>query len=47
MSDITKKFDDFKNKNIKKFNKSKEYEPLSDDIVAMSKLDNGDYRENN
>jgi len=43
MSDITTKFDDFKNKKIKKFDKEQEYQPLSDDILAISKLDNGDY----
>ena len=44
MSDITTKFDDFKNKKIKKFDKEKEFQPLSDDIIAISKLDNGDYK---
>jgi len=44
MSDITTKFDDFKNKKVKKFNKELEFEPLSDDILAISKLDNGDYK---
>lgn len=43
MSDITKRFGDFKSKKIKSFDKSKEFEPLSDDIIAISKLDNGDY----
>ena len=43
MSDITTKFDDFKNKKVKKFDKEQEFEPLSDDILAISKLDNGDY----
>lgn len=43
MSDITTKFDDFKNKKVKKFNKDKEFQPLADDIVAIKKLDNGDY----
>ena len=43
MSDITKKFSDFKNKKNDKFKKDKEYEPLSDEIIALSKLDNGDY----
>ena len=43
MSDITKRFGDFKSKKIKDFDKSKEFEPLSDDIIAISKLDNGDY----
>ena len=45
MSDITKKFDDFKKKEIKKFDKTKIYEPLSDDIVALNKLDTGEYEE--
>lgn len=44
MSDITTKFDDFKNKKIKKFDKDGEFQPLSDDIIAMSRLDNGDYK---
>ena len=43
MSDITTKFDDFKSNKIKKFDKDQEYEPLSDDIIALSKLDNGEY----
>jgi len=42
MSDITKKFNDFKNKKTKKFDKEKEFQQLSDDIIAISKLDNGD-----
>lgn len=45
MADITKKFDDFKNKEIKKFDKTKTYEPLSDDIVVLNKLDTGEYEE--
>jgi len=44
MSDITKKFDDFKTKKVKNFEKEGEFQPLSDDIIAMSKLDNGDYQ---
>ena len=43
MTDITTKFDDFKSKKIKNFDNSKEFQPLSDDIIAISKLDNGDY----
>jgi len=43
MSDITTKFDDFKNSKIKKFDKDQEFQSLSDDIIAISKLDNGDY----
>lgn len=43
MSDITTKFNDFKDKKIKKFDKTEEFQPLSDDIIAISKLDNGDY----
>ena len=45
MSDITKKFGDFKDKEVKKFDKTKEYQPLSDDVVALSKLDTGEYEE--
>lgn len=44
MSDITTKFDDFKSKKVKKFDKEKEFEPLSSDIIALSKLDTGDYK---
>lgn len=40
---ITTKFDNFKSKKIKNFEKDKEFQPLSDDIIAISKLDNGDY----
>lgn len=42
MSDITKKFDDFKEEEKKKFDKTNSYEPLSNDIIALSKLDNGE-----
>jgi len=45
MGDITKKFDDFKNKEVKKFDKTKEYQPLSDDVTALAKLDTGEYEE--
>jgi hypothetical protein len=44
MTDITTKFNDFKDKKIKKFEKDKEFQPLSDDIIAISRLDNGDYQ---
>jgi len=44
MTDITTKFKDFKNKKIKKFNKKQEFDALSDDIIAISKSDNGDYQ---
>lgn len=40
---ITTKFDNFKSKKIKNFEKDKEFQPLSDDIITISKLDNGDY----
>lgn len=43
MADITKKFEDFKKKQEKKFDKTQEFEPLSTDIVAMNKLDSGEY----
>ena len=43
MKDITTKFDNFKSKKSKTFDASKEFQPLSDDIVAISKLDNGSY----
>ncbi len=43
MSDITTKFDNFKKEQNKEYNKNKEFEPLSDDITILQKLDNGDY----
>lgn len=43
MTDITTKFDDFKSKKVKKFDTEQEYDALSDDIIAISKLDNGEY----
>jgi len=43
MSEITKKFDDFNSKKVTDFKKNDEYQTLSDDIVALSKLDNGEY----
>ena len=42
MSKITTKFQDFKDGKVKDFNRTKEFEPLSDDIVALRKLENGD-----
>ncbi len=42
MSDITTKFSDFKDEKVKKFKKTKEFEPLSDDIVALKELENGE-----
>ena len=42
-NNITTRFEDFKNKEVDKFNKTKEYKPLSDDITFLSKLDNGEY----
>jgi hypothetical protein len=44
MSDITTKFDDFKKEKTKKFDKNKNFEPLSDDIIAISKNDKGEYK---
>lgn len=43
MSDITTKFDKFKSDKIKKFDKDKTFQPLSDDIIAISKFDKGEY----
>jgi hypothetical protein len=43
MTDITTKFNDFKDRKNKNFEKDKEYQYLSDDIIAISKLDNGEY----
>ena len=40
MTDITTKFDDFKNKKIKDFNKKKEFQPLSNDIIAFKDFTN-------
>jgi hypothetical protein len=40
---ITTDFEKFKEKEVKKFNKKKEYDPLADDIVVLRKLDNGEY----
>lgn len=39
MSDITK-FEDFKNQKIKDFNRKKEFEPLSNDIIAFKDFTN-------
>jgi hypothetical protein len=44
MTDITTKFNDFKDKKNKNFEKDKEFQPLSDDIITISKLDNGEYK---
>lgn len=44
MTDITTKFGDFKDKKTKKFDKDQEFQTLSDDIIAISRLDNGDYQ---
>jgi len=44
MSDKTKNFSEFTDKKVKDFNKSKEFKPLSDDILALSKLDDGNYK---
>jgi hypothetical protein len=41
MSDITKKFDEFKAKKIKEFGKTKEFDTLSDDIIALKELEDG------
>lgn len=42
MSKITTKFQDFKDGKVKDFNRTKEFEPLSDDIIALRELENGD-----
>ena len=42
MNNITTKFQDFKDDKVKKFKKTKEFEPLSDDIIALRELENGD-----
>lgn len=41
MSDITTKFDQFKTKKAKDFAKNKEFQPLSDDIIALQELEDG------
>jgi hypothetical protein len=41
MSDITTKFDNFKKKKIEDFAKNKEFQPLSDDIIAVKELEDG------
>ena len=38
---ITKDFEEYKQKKAKEFNKSKTYEPLSSDIVALKELEDG------
>jgi hypothetical protein len=44
---ITTDFEKFKKKEIKQFQKNKEYDKLSDDIIAIRKLDNGNYEKMN
>jgi hypothetical protein len=44
MSDI-KKFDDFNKAKNKKFNRTHKFEPMSNDITKLAKLDNGEYEE--
>jgi len=44
MKDIIKKFDDFLDKKKKKFDKTNTFQPLSDDILAIDKLDDGTYQ---
>jgi hypothetical protein len=43
MKDITTKFADFKKKQNSKFDKNKEFNTLSSDIIALGKLDDGEY----
>lgn len=40
---ITTDFEKFKDKQVKKYNKKKEFEPLADDITILQKLDDGEY----
>jgi hypothetical protein len=40
---ITTKFADFKQKKVDKYKKDKVFEPLSDDVVALRELENGDF----
>jgi hypothetical protein len=44
---ITTDFEDFKDKQEKKFDKTHEYQPLSNDIEIIRKLDNGEYEKTN
>ena len=39
---ITTKFAEFKQDKVDKFKKTKEFEPLSNDIVALQELENGE-----
>ena len=39
---ITTKFADFKQDKVDKFKKTKEFEPLSDDIIALQELEDGE-----
>lgn len=45
MNNKIQKFDKFLKKKQKDFDKDKEYDSLSDDIIALSKLDDGTYEE--
>ena len=38
---ITKDFEEYKQKKVKEFNKTKTFEPLSSDIVALKELEDG------
>jgi len=40
-TNITTKFAEFKQDKIDKFKKTKEFEPLSDDILALQELEDG------
>ena len=44
MTDITKKFSDFQAKKEKKFDKNKEYEPLSDDMLVLAQMEDGNFK---
>jgi len=41
-TNITTKFSEFKDDKVKKFKKTMEFEPLSDDITALRELENGE-----
>ena len=45
MKDKIDKFDKFLQKKQKQFDKEKEFSPLSDDVVALSKIDDDTYEE--
>jgi hypothetical protein len=41
MNNITTNFEEYKQKKVKEFNKTKTFEPLSSDIIALKELQDG------